>query len=394
VPGTVAGMTSETSLPSSPPALRLRGPVDLLVTVPYLLGFEPDTSIVVVALDVRGQVAVVARVDLPGLDTHAGEGAGAGDGAEPTGVGDVSLAAIASRVGRRVGPVAARAGASQAVAVLYPATSDGGIGPDERWRGFASALRDHLGGVELVDCLMVLDRRWWSLLCAEAACCPVLGRALPAAGTTEAEADAVLAGLAALPGRGAVAGLLAPAAPARRGPVEAVLAAGPLGPVGPVSPVSPVGSGQGLAADGRLAALRDVDEALRRRLAAPRLGLGPGQAAALLRAVSDTGVRDAVSWCQTPGQGGAAVSLWTELVRLAPQGWRAGPASLLAAAAYQTGSGVLAAAAAQAALAEDPGHVLAGQLARALDAGMSPMELEPVFRLGSSAARASIEAMA
>jgi Domain of unknown function (DUF4192) len=379
-------MTSETSLPSSPPALRLRGPVDLLVTVPYLLGFEPDTSTVVVALDARGQVAVVARVDLPGLDTHAGEAAGAG--AEPTGVGDVSVAAIASRVGRRVGSVAARAGASQAVAVLYPATPDGGIRPDERWRGFASALRDHLGGVELVDCLMVLGRRWWSLLCAEAACCPALGRALPAAGTTEAEADAVLAGLAALPGRGAVAGLLAPAAPARRGPVEAVLAAGPVGPV------SPVGSGQGLPADGRLAALRDVDEALRRRLAAPRLGLGPGQAAALLRAVSDTGVRDAVSWCQNPGQGGAAVSLWTELVRLAPQGWRAGPASLLAAAAYQTGSGVLAAAAAQAAMAEDPGHVLAGQLARALDAGMSPMELEPVFRLGSSAARASIEAMA
>jgi hypothetical protein len=137
-----------------------------------------------------------------------------------------------------------------------------------------------------------------------------------------------------------------------------------------------------------------VDRALEQRVAHPWLALGPQQAAQLLEAVSDPGVRDAVSHVSGPGRGPAAVSLWTELVRLAPAGWLAAPAVLLAAAAYQDGLGVLTEAAALAALAEDPGHVLAGQLLHALEFGQSPIRLEPVFRLGARAARAAIERMA
>ncbi len=356
-------MTADTSFLTSPPALRLRGPTDLLVAVPYLLGFVPEQSLVVVALDDSNEVALVARVDLPDLDRAAGDIGLAGD------------------IGQRIGAVAARAGGSTAVAVVYPAASRpetsaaGDCDDDDLWREFAAAVDTSFAAqsVDLIDCLVVVQRKWWSLLCTDAACCPGGGRDLPAAGTTEAEARAVLAGLNVLPTRADLSRQLAPAPPAERDAVEALM--------------SPV------ALDPR-EGLRLVDAALARR---PDVGLpsvlAPQEAADLLRAAADSRIRDAVSLCTSPDQGAAAESLWTELVGLAPNGWLAGPASLLAAAAYQDGNGVLAGLAAEAALGEDPQHMLAGQLIRALEVGMGPKELRPVFRLGSSAARAVIEAM-
>jgi hypothetical protein len=176
----------------------------------------------------------------------------------------------------------------------------------------------------------------------------------------------------ALPNRAGVAARLAPAAEADRSAVVAELDAAEVDPS---------------------VAVQLVDVALADRLGGTSAALPPERAAELVRAVAHVQVRDAVSACRGTGAAAAAVSLWTDVVRLAPDGWLAGPAALLAAAAYQAGDGVLAGVAIDLALAEEPEHVLAGQLRRALDVGLPPRELRPVFELGSAAARANIAAM-
>ncbi|MFD0787811.1 DUF4192 family protein, partial [Micromonospora azadirachtae] len=49
---------------TEPPRLAVRSPADLLAAVPYLLGFHPADSVVVVAMRGR-RVVFAARADLP-----------------------------------------------------------------------------------------------------------------------------------------------------------------------------------------------------------------------------------------------------------------------------------------------------------------------------------------
>ena len=50
------------------PTLRVTGPAELLGAVPYLLGFHPEESLVVIGLD-DTKVIVSARVDLADAET-------------------------------------------------------------------------------------------------------------------------------------------------------------------------------------------------------------------------------------------------------------------------------------------------------------------------------------
>src|SRR4051812_23652847 len=62
-------MTSSTSPAALPPAavLRMRDPGELLAALPYLLGFHPRDSLVVLAFGGRSgrRVGLTQRVDLP-----------------------------------------------------------------------------------------------------------------------------------------------------------------------------------------------------------------------------------------------------------------------------------------------------------------------------------------
>jgi hypothetical protein len=46
------------------PAIRVSNPAELLALVPYLIGFQPASSLVVIAL-AAGKIVVTARMDLP-----------------------------------------------------------------------------------------------------------------------------------------------------------------------------------------------------------------------------------------------------------------------------------------------------------------------------------------
>ena len=55
------------------PAVHVRGTEDLLALIPFLLGFHPDTSMVLLAVDNgSGGIAMAARLDLPTAEQPLG----------------------------------------------------------------------------------------------------------------------------------------------------------------------------------------------------------------------------------------------------------------------------------------------------------------------------------
>ena len=126
--------------PIDTPPLAVRSPADLVAAVPYLLGFHPVDSVVVVAMRGR-RITFAARLDLP-------------DPADP------------SASARHLAAVVARQDTETATVVGY--------GPATRVTPGVDAVRVALAdeGITVLDALRVTDDRYWSYLCAEAECCP------------------------------------------------------------------------------------------------------------------------------------------------------------------------------------------------------------------------------
>ncbi|MEW2484518.1 DUF4192 domain-containing protein [Mycobacterium sp. NPDC049093] len=91
--------------------------------------------------------------------------------------------------------------------------------------------------------------------------------------------------------------------------------------------------------------------------------------------LADVRVRDALMHVGDAEATASAESLWTVLARALPAPLRAEALTLLGFSCYRRGEGVLAGAALGAALADTPGHRLAGMLDTALQSGMRPEEL-------------------
>ncbi|CAA9311144.1 MAG: hypothetical protein AVDCRST_MAG48-2051, partial [uncultured Friedmanniella sp.] len=124
---------------ADPHRLRVRRPADFLAVIPYLLGFHPAESLVVV-LSRRGRVLLTARLDLP-----------------PAG----HQAAVAAQVRQLV----AQHGVDELVLVGY--------GDDEQAaRRTLERLHGRLtGAVPVREVVLVSRARWWSLSC-RTGCCP------------------------------------------------------------------------------------------------------------------------------------------------------------------------------------------------------------------------------
>ncbi|MCM0677556.1 DUF4192 domain-containing protein, partial [Micromonospora phytophila] len=159
------------------PRLAVRSPADLIAAVPYLLGFHPADSVVVVAMRGR-RITFAARADLPDL----------ADPVDPA---------------RHLAGVIARQRAETATVLGY--------GPADRVTPAVDAVRAALTGAGLTvhDALRVTDGRYWSYLCAEPECCPPDGTPYDA-GSSEVTAAAVFAGQVALPDRAALVAQVAP----------------------------------------------------------------------------------------------------------------------------------------------------------------------------------------
>jgi hypothetical protein len=312
----------------SRPTLRASGPAEILQVIPYLLGFHPEHSVVIVAM--RGMAVVVsARYDLDAPPEYA----------EP------------------LCHSAASAGATGVLVALYDESI---TGHPLAHRGYRDQLRELFDKYELneVDALAVGGGRWWSYRCQTDSCCPPEGTALVAAGAVAA--GAVAEGLVALPGRADLEAELVP----DEGPMADVLAA--LLAIGEEDDDRP---DVVLRAEDWAAVRRFVRDA-RRGSVVP----SPEQAARVLWALMDIAVRDATVGFLTSRPEREVEVAWRDLVRVAPPLWRAPVATVYALWCLAGGSGARANIAIEAALAANPYYSMAQLLDETQLRGVNPYE--------------------
>ena len=322
-------MSTDHRTSGAAPVHRLSGPDELLQAVPYLLGFHPADSLVVIGLD-RGRLVVTARLDL----------------ADARHDGTLAHTLDAIR----------RGGATALVAVVY-----GPEGAPARWVDDVERAAAPIGA-DLLDVLQVRDGRWWSLACTSPWCCPPEGRAVPA-GTSEFAAAATYAGLVALPDRQALAAQLDPLPDPVRDALDAPIAAAEHAAVRAVL-------------EGRI---RKHDRAVKRALfAAARASHEAGwvdppddDVARFAVALTTVAQRDAV-WLAVDDRRLDGRPLWRALARRVPGPYDAAPLFLFGWASWRAGDGTLAGIAAERAVMSDPEYSAADLLLAALSQGLDP----------------------
>lgn len=322
------------------PVLTVRSTADLITAVPYLLGFHPADSAVVVAMRDR-RVVFAARADLPG---------------ERPGGTAVEVADYLTAVVERQGV--------ESVTIL-------GYGVAGRVTPAVDALRAAFGrvGRPVADALRVTDGRYWSYLCENPECCPPEGVPLDRDASPIAAA-ATVAGQVALPDRAALAGRIAPvqgadqeamrAATARARTRLADLLAGEL-------PIEPGGD--------RIIR-RAGEPAVRQAVERYRVGdrLSDDEVAWLSLLLTHVPVRDH-AW-ERIGCEDFHLALWTDVVRRVEPELVPAPACLLAFAAWRGGQGALASLALERALGVRPDYSMALLLEDVLRQGVPPSTLD------------------
>lgn len=327
------------------PRLCLSSPADILAVVPYLLGFHPGDSIVVLGVGgPRLRVRITSRADLPLAGDVAASEAGA----------------------QRVAEMLCGKSVEQVIVVAYgtddrarPAVDHIRVALDKRGIGVREALRAH-GGF------------YWSYECSDPTCCPPEGTAYDI-GTSRVAAAATVAGLVALPDRKSLERSIAP--------------------VGGVARVSMRQATSRAEDRVETWATESSDPAaLRRRL----LDEGSTRVRAALecfgsgsRDLSDDDtaflgvvlkllqVRDEAWLLIDEDSARAHVDLWTHLTRRAEEYYVPAAASLLAFAAWQSGNGALASIAVDRALEADPDYSMAHLIGDVLDRGLLPNSWQP-----------------
>ena len=323
--------TTLTASGDARPPIKLRSPADLVAATPYLLGFHPADSMVVVGFR-DDRLTFVARGDLPAPDT-------------PPETAASSLLDLVSR---------------QDVDAIVLV----GYGPRPALDPLVDAL-DRLAdqrALSVRDVLRVDSGRWWSLRCEDADCCPPDGTPVD---HTSHEICARLAfeGLAA--------------APARRDREREVA------PVGDPAPALARAGARfktllsGLRKRERAGAvLTEGKEAVRAAISRYAGGkvLDDDEVAWLGVLLCAIPVRDAAWRSITTTQ--PHLRLWADVTRRVDPSQAAAPASLLAFTAWRAGDGVLAGLAVDRALRAEPAYSMAHLLADALRLGVPPTTVD------------------
>jgi Domain of unknown function (DUF4192) len=344
--------------------VRIGSPSSLLAVIPGLLGFDPGRSIVVIGIDPQtAQVRVTLRYDVP----------------------DPRHPRTATALARHAIGVLAAQGITTAVAAGYGTGAE--VSP------VSAALRERAAerGIRVTELLRVENRRYWSYICTDPACCPPAGTPFDAAGHPAARALQT-AGGRVLAGRDELAATVA----AKGGPPGALMRRATKESLAQVARCATRLDRAGLrvSAPRLTAALGSVavGDAIRRYREGKPVPIE--HAAWLTVALSQLRVRDDAWTRMDPEHQGAHLRLWTDLTQLARPGYVSAPASLLAFVAWQSGDGALANVALDRALADNPRYSMALLLREALDVGappsmarlpMTPEEVEAAYDAAEAA---------
>lgn len=302
----------------------IRSLPDAIAAVPYLLGFHPSDSVVVVGFGGPHNMCAV-RVDSPPPDAM--------DAASRT--------------------------AEQVTAMLDPGGFHGalvlGYGDHARVAPTVAAIVEALpaAGLAVADAARVADGRWWSLLCEVPACCPPGGRPYDISSSALA-AQATLDGKVALADRAELAETIAP----HTGDVRAAMRRATL------------------AAERRLR-LNGADPSRLRHEALALLGRlrrrrpDHAEIAWLGVLLTDLRIRDEAFVRIDLDEPGPDIALWRTVLRHIEEPYASAPACLLARAAYADGDGGLANLALERAA---PGYSMASLLGAVIATGIPPSD--------------------
>jgi hypothetical protein len=306
----------------------LTSPHDLLAAIPFLIGYHPENSLVLVALK-DDSVGMAMRVDMP------------------TDIAPESYDLLASHFQREA-----------ADAALIVAYVDSQTDPEPVLINTSAALLR--AGISIKESLIVSDGRYRSMLCHDSECCPPLGSPIPDIDSSRIAAEHVIAGHA-MPFAN-VSGLVQSIAALPSAMEESWQSE-----VRTFWIESDSENLLDLQRDGATAVIDLAGEYAQGRGAEDR-----ELVARVIGRISDIQVRDYALGSHNEETADAYWQMWRELLLIAPRGFVAPIASIFAALAYQRGEGALAHKALDRALADDERYSLALLLRRVFTAGWPP----------------------
>jgi len=307
----------------------LTSPHDLLAAIPFLIGYHPQNSLVLVSLK-SDAVGMAMRVDLPS---------------------DIAIESYDLLASHFV-----REEAEAALIVAYADRSS--ADPESVLINISAALVR--AGIDIKESLIVRDNRFRSMLCTDVACCPPEGTQIPDLDTSRIAAEHVIAGHP-MPFEN-VDGLVQS--------IAAVPSSFEISWQDEVQKFwvsSDVEEVQELQRDGATAIIDLAGEYREGRGAEDR-----ELVARVIGRLSDIQVRDFALGSHSEESADWYWSMWRDLLRIAPRGFVAPVASLYAALAYERGEGALAHKALDRALHDDDQYSLALLLRRVFTAGWPP----------------------
>ncbi|MGW1286181.1 DUF4192 domain-containing protein [Streptomyces sp. NPDC001118] len=373
----IPGQRPFTGPPAHDTEVTLRTPAELADALPYVLGYRPEDSMVLVALhDREGQGRFGGRARL-GIPAHEE---------------DWEAAARQLAHGLVTGSERRGARPEQMVAYVCQEPSPGESGHDVKRRlaRLAHLLRTQCGDLDVpvVEALCISNGRFWSYCCPTEGCCPEDGTPMGLPGTSVLAAAATYAGVQV---RGTLRELRA-----RLQPWETTAALE-----------------QEIALDtaGMTLVPRMLDDASRAEVAEETLGLAeriihrfaaaapaPGthpadkrddallaydEAAALILGLQDRTTRDRAATWMEGDEAAGALRLWRALARrcVGPYGEHAAaPLTLAGWVAWSTGDELEAREALAMALGADPDYLFARLLHQACNEGIDPEAIRRCLR--------------
>lgn len=357
--------------------VTLRSPAELADALPYLLGYRPEDSIVLVALndlDGRGRFGGRARLGIP-----------ANPDDWPSAARQLVHGLVAG--GERRG---ARPGQMVAYLCQEPAPGEPGRQVMERLRALAHELRVQCGNLDVpvVEALCISDGRFWSYCCDNEVCCPAEGIPMGLPGTSVVAAAATYAGIQV---RGTLRELRARLLPKENAAaLEQEVALDTAG-MAMVSRILDDASRADVAEE----TLRLAERVMARFAAAPPASgtltadlrddelLGPDEAATLILGLQDRTTRDRAAEWMEADEAGPALRLWRALARrcVGPYSEHAAaPLTLAGWVAWSTGDELEAREAFAMALGADADYLFARLLHQACNEGLDPESLRRCLR--------------
>lgn len=302
---------------------------DLITAVPFLIGFHPTQSLVLISVK-DGAIGLAMRIDLP--DNLASD----------------TIELLARHF------INEEAEAALLVAYMPINREDG----DSLLIAMGAGLIRN--GIAVQESIVVRDGRYRSIICRDIECCPSEGLEVPAIENSQIAAEHVVAGIP-MP----FADITDLAASISADPQSFDLEWGDQ-----VAKFFVAEDAEDLEV-----LRRDGVETMELLMDEYRIGRGPSDRSLVARMIgrmSDVQVRDYALGVHSEDNYDLYFTMWRELLRLAPRGFVAPLACIVAAMAYENGDGALAQKALDRAFDDGGQYPLASLLRRVFNAGWPP----------------------